>query len=89
MEHPDCSCCRYYPCERTPDIFQHCWEFELAEGAVPIPPMDWRPDWSGVELTPEKIRELNRAEARFGLPESNSGWEDRANMAWVTSRYEL
>ena len=24
-----------------------------------------------------------------GLPECYSGWEDRAGMAWVTSRYEL
>ena len=26
---------------------------------------------------------------RYGLPECHSGWEDRAQMAWVTSRYEL
>ena len=51
MNHPDCSCCTSYPCEKAPDIFSNCWGFSLAEGMVAIAPHDWRPDWS--KATPE------------------------------------
>ena len=33
--------------------------------------------------------EVENQDRYVGLPECYSGWEDRAGMAWVTSRYEL
>ena len=86
MTHPDCSCCASFPCEKTPDIFQNCWGFSLKEGAVAIPPADWRPDWS--KVTDEDVKRLNEAEARCGLPECYDKHESRQAQAWCSEVYQ-
>ena len=86
MNHPDCSCCTNYPCERTPDIFSNCWGFSLAPGMQAVAPPDWRPDFS--KCTAEDIKRLNEADARFGLPASLAKYEARTDSAWCSEVYQ-
>lgn len=92
MTHPDCSCCVNAFCERSPDVFANCDTFRLAPGKEATQPKEWRPDFS--QCTPEDIRRLTEADARFGLPESLSRFEARIDSAWCsevykTNEYEL
>ena len=85
MDHPDCSCCTSYPCEKAPDIFSNCWGFSLAHGMVAVAPPDWRPDFS--QCTAEDIKRLTEADARQGLPECNARWEEAVLSATGDSVY--
>ena len=80
MDHPDCSCCANYPCERCPDIWQNCMMFELAPGVKAIPPIDWRPDWS--QATPGVDRYV-------GLDACYDRWEREVQSATGDSVYPV